>query len=43
MSGDKEQFITLEPKDEGGVVTFRDNSQGKIIRIVRFKLLPLLS
>ena len=40
MSGDKRQFITLGAKDEGGTVTFGDNSQGKIIRIGKVQILP---
>ena len=31
MCGDKNQFITIEPKEDGGVVTFEDNGQGKIV------------
>ena len=38
MSSDKEQFITLENKDEGRVVTFRDNDQGKIIRTGKIQI-----
>ena len=33
MCGDKNQFITIMPKEDGGVVTFGDNGQGKIIGI----------
>ena len=40
MSGDKEQFVTLEPKDEGGVVTFGDNGQDKIIEIDKIQITP---
>ena len=40
MSDDKEQFITLEPKDEGGMVTFRDNGQDKIIGIGKIQITP---
>ena len=40
MSGDKEQFITLEPKDEGGVITFGDNGQAKIIGIGKIQITP---
>ena len=36
MCGDKNQFITIEPKEDGGIVTFRDNGQGKIISIGKF-------
>ena len=32
MTGDKDQFISLESKD-GGNVTFEDNAKGKIIGI----------
>ena len=32
MTGDKDQFISLESKD-GGNVTFGDNAKGKIIGI----------
>ena len=32
MTGDKVQFTSLTPKDRG-LVTFGDNSKGKIIRI----------
>ena len=38
MSDDKEQFIILEPKDKGGVLTFRDNGQGKIIGIGKIQI-----
>ena len=40
MTGDKDQFITLEIK-EGGVVTFRDNSKGRIVGIDKIQLTPL--
>ena len=43
MSGDKEQFITLEPKDERGVVTFGDNGQDKIIEIGKIQITPSTS
>ena len=33
MCGDKNQFITIEPKEDGGVVTLGDNGQGKIVGI----------
>ena len=38
MSGDKRQFLTLGAKDEGGTVTFGDNSQGKIIGIGKVQI-----
>ena len=38
MSGDKEQFITLEPKDKGRVVTFGENGQGKIIGVDKIQI-----
>jgi len=37
MTGDKDQFITLEMK-EGGMVTFGDNGKGKIIKISEIKI-----
>ena len=40
MLSDKEEFITLEPKDEGGVVTFGDNGQDKIIEIGKIQITP---
>ena len=33
MCGDKNQFITTKPKEDGGVVTFGDNDQGKKVGI----------
>ena len=36
--GDKNQFITIEPKEDYGVVTFRDNGQGKIIDISKIQI-----
>ena len=39
MTGDKDQFITLEMK-EGGMVTFGDNGKGKIIGIGKIKIIP---
>ena len=38
MCGDKNQFITIEPKEEGGVVTFGDNGQGKIVGIGKIQI-----
>ena len=38
VSGDKEKFITLEPKDEGRVVIFGDNGQDKIIGIGKIQI-----
>ena len=38
MCGDKNQFITIEPKKDGGVVTFGDNGQGKIISIGKIQI-----
>ena len=37
--GDKDQFVTLEIK-EGGVVTFRDNGKGHIIRLSKIQITP---
>jgi len=37
MMGDKDQFITLEMK-EGGMVTFGDNGNGRIISIGKIKI-----
>ena len=39
MTGDKDQFITLQMKD-GGLVTFRDNGKGRIIEIGKIKITP---
>ncbi|MDM1786909.1 hypothetical protein HX128_20980, partial [Acinetobacter bereziniae] len=39
MSGDEKQFFTLERK-EGGIVTFGDNSKGKIIGIGKIQITP---
>ena len=39
MTGDKDQFIILKKK-EGGVVTFGDNSKGRIIGIDKIKITP---
>ena len=36
--GDKNQFITIESKEDGGVVTFGDNGQGKIIDIGKIQI-----
>ena len=38
MCGDKNQFITIEPKEDGGVVIFGDNGQGKIIGIDKIQI-----
>ena len=38
MCGDKNQFITIEPKEDGGVVTFGDNGQGKIVDISKIQI-----
>ena len=38
MCGDKKQFITIKPKEDCGVVTFGDNSQGKIISIGKVQI-----
>ena len=40
MTGDKDQFVTLETK-EGEVVTFGDNDKGHIVEIGRIQLTPL--
>ena len=40
MCGDKNQFITIEPKEEGGVVTFGDNGQGNIVDIGKIQINP---
>ena len=40
MSNDKEKFITIEPKDKCGVITFGDNGQGKIIGIGKIQITP---
>ncbi len=37
MTGDKEQFFTLEPK-KGGAVTFGDNNQGHIVGIGKVQI-----
>ena len=42
MTGDKDQFFTLERKDEG-LVNFGDNSKGKIIGIEKVQSLLLHS
>ena len=39
MTGDKDQFVTLEIK-EGGVITFRDNGNKKIIRLDKIQITP---
>ena len=38
MCGDKNQFITIEPKEDGGIVTFGDNGQGKIVDIDKIQI-----
>ena len=38
MCGDKSQFITIIPKEDGGSVTFGDNSQGKIVGIGKIQI-----
>ena len=38
MCSDKNQFITIEPKEDGGVVTFEDNGQGKIVGIGKIQI-----
>ena len=38
ICGDKNQFITIEPKEDGGVVTFGDNGQGKIVGIGKIQI-----
>ena len=38
MCGDKNQFITITPKKNSGVVIFRDNGQGKIIGIGKIQI-----
>ena len=40
MCGDKNQFITIEPKEDDGVVTFGDNGQGKIVGISKIQINP---
>ena len=40
MTGDKDQFVTLEIK-KGGVVTFGDNGKGHIVEIGKIQLTPL--
>ena len=36
--GDKSQFITIEPKEEDGVVIFGDNGQSKIVGIDKIQI-----
>ena len=36
--GDKNQFITIESKEDGGVVTFGDNGQDNIIDIDKIQI-----
>ena len=38
MCGDKGQFITIMPKEDGGSVTFGDNCQGKIVGIGKIQI-----
>ena len=38
MCGDKNQFITIEPKEDDGVVTFGDNGQDKIVGISKIQI-----
>ena len=38
MCGDKNQFITIIPKEDGGVVTFENNGQDKIIGIGKVQI-----
>ena len=38
MCGGKSQFITIEPKEEGVVVTFGDNGQSKIVGIGKIEI-----
>ena len=38
MCGDKSQFITIIPKEDGGSVTFGDNGQGKIVGIGKIQI-----
>ena len=40
MTGDKDQFVTLETKEER-VVTFGDNGEGYIIGIGKIQITPL--
>ena len=37
--GDKDQFVTLEIKEEGGI-TFGDNGKGHIIRLGKIQITP---
>ena len=39
MTGDKDQFVTLETKE--GVVTFGDNGKGHIVGIGKIQITPL--
>jgi len=39
MTGDKDQFITLEMK-ERGMITFGDNGKRKIIKIGKINITP---
>ena len=38
MCGDRSQFITIMPKEDGGSVTFGDNGQGKIVGIGKIQI-----
>ena len=38
MCGDKNQFFTIKPKEDDGVVTFGDNGQGKIVGIGKIQI-----
>ena len=38
MCGDRSQFITITPKEDGGSVTFGDNGQGKIVGIGKIQI-----
>ena len=38
MCGDKNQFITIMTKEDGGVITFGDNGQGKIVGIGKVQI-----
>ena len=40
MTGDINQFFTLESKDEGSI-TFGDNRKGRIIGIGKIKITPI--
>ena len=38
MCSHKNQFITTEPKEDGGIVTFGDNGQDKIVVIGKIQI-----